>query len=50
MKLKVGDRVVIKDYDAMARQYGVDNDGYVTKRPMFSINMKHLCGRTATIE
>ena len=48
---KVGDRVVVRDWGDMAKEYGVENnglspDGCATR---FTTIMKHLCGRTATI-
>lgn len=47
---KVGDRVRIRDWDDMEREYGTDSDGDI-KVPdiLFTRCMRHLCGRYATI-
>ena len=48
---KVGDRVVVRDWDDMASEYPVE-DGNIVKDSVsacFSAYMKHLCGRTATV-
>lgn len=48
---KVGDRVVVRDWDDMASEYPV-KDGYIVKDSTiscFSKYMKRLCGRTATV-
>lgn len=47
---KVGDRVRIRDWDDMEREYGTDFDGDI-KVPdiLFVRRMRHLCGRYATI-
>lgn len=47
---KVGDRVRIRDWDDMEREYGTDSDGNI-KVPdiIFTRCMRHLCGRYATI-
>ncbi len=46
---KVGDRVVVRDWDDMVAEYGVDKWGNIAKDSMFVSGMKHLCGRTATV-
>ena len=47
---KVGDRVVVRDWDDMAKEYGVYDGGGTIKCPNgFTVTMKHLCGRTATV-
>lgn len=47
---KVGDRVRIRDWDDMEREYGTDSNGDI-KVPdtLFIRCMRHLCGRYATI-
>ena len=48
---KVGDRVVVRDWDDMASEYPV-KDGNIVKDSVsacFSAYMKRLCGRTATV-
>ena len=47
---KVGDRVRIRDWDDMKREYGTDSDGDINlPNVVFSRCMRHLCGRCATI-
>ena len=46
---KVGDRVVVRDWDDMAKEYGVSKWGDISKDSQFISSMKHLCGRTATV-
>jgi len=52
-KFKVGDRVRIRQWDDMVREFGLTVDGYIpftkTCDITFTNYMKHLCGRTATI-
>ena len=46
---KVGDRVVVRDWDDMEKEYGVSKWGDIPKDSQFTSRMKHLCGRTATV-
>lgn len=46
---KVGDRVVVRDWDDMAKEYGVNKWGDIAKDSQFTSSMKNLCGRTATV-
>lgn len=47
---KVGDRVRIRDWDDMEREYGTDSDGDINLPDVvFTRCMRHLCGRCATI-
>ena len=46
---KPGDRVVVRDWDDMAKEYGVTKWGDIPKDSQFTNSMKHLCGRTATV-
>ena len=47
---KVGDRVRIRDWDDMEREYGTNSDGDIKIPDMsFLPCMRHLCGRYATI-
>lgn len=48
---KVGDRVRIRQWDDMEREFGLDSDGDIDCRPYFTQLMRDdgLCGRTATI-
>lgn len=47
---KVGDRVVVRDWDDMAKEYGVSEGGTNHCRFGFTDTMRHLCGRTATVK
>ena len=48
---KVGDRVVVREWDDMANEYGTENGIRIPHdlETSFLINMRHLCGRTATV-
>lgn len=47
---KLGDRVRIRDWDDMEREYGTDSDGDIKVPDMSFLRcMRHLCGRYATI-
>lgn len=49
-KFKVGDRVRIRQWDDMAKEFGIDWDGDISMPPpTFTKDMKYLCGRTATV-
>lgn len=52
-KFKVGDRVRIRQWDDMVKEFGLTDHGYIpftkTCATTFTDFMKHLCGRTATI-
>lgn len=51
MRFKVGDKVVVREWDEMAREFGTDNAGDIdTPKYCFVKEMKHLCGQTLTIE
>jgi len=53
MKYKVGDRVRVRQWEAMARQYKVRNDGdiEIIGTPHYFIKeKKFLCGQVVTIE
>lgn len=48
---QVGDRVRIKQWDVMEKEYGVDEYGDIkTPTACFVRLMRHLCGRDATIK
>lgn len=52
-KFKVGDRVRIRQWDDMVKEFGLTDNGHIpftkTCGTTFVDGMKHLCGRTATI-
>lgn len=48
---KVGDRVQIKSWKEMKKEFPIENGNIRTSNGVFFVsNMKHLCGRYATIE
>lgn len=51
-KFKVGDRVQIKEWDEMKKEFGMSTvlpTKVINCKCHFTLRMKHLCGRTATI-
>ena len=48
-KFEVGQKVRIREWDDMKKEFGVDYTGDIETFPIFVKDMKHLCGRTATI-
>ena len=50
MEFKVGDRVRIKSWEQMEKEFGKNSDGGIDCMPCFIEDMKHLCGKTATID
>lgn len=50
MIFKVGDRVRIKSWEQMEKEFGKDYFESINCIPRFIEDMKHLCGKTATID
>lgn len=50
MEFKVGDRVRIKTWEQMEKEFGKDSCGGIDCMPRFIEDMKYLCGKTATID
>ena len=51
MKFKVGDKVRVRSWESMAKEFGVDNDGNIMLSSLhFWKKMKHLCGTVHTID
>lgn len=48
-KFKVGDRVRIRQWADMEKEFGLDKDGDIMPPCIFTKVMKHLCGRVATV-
>lgn len=49
MKFKVGDKVKVRQWDDMAREYGM-NGMAIAARCSFMPNMRKYCGKVATVE
>lgn len=49
MKFKVGDRVQIKSWEEMEKEFGTDCAGNINCNKLFTDSMKKYCGATATI-
>ena len=49
MKYKKGDRVIVRSWESMEREFGLDNNGYIKVHKKFVPWMKEYCGRTLTI-
>lgn len=49
-RYEVGDRVLVKEWDDMASEYGIDEDGDIkTGAPFFVKDMKKYCGKVMTV-
>ena len=49
-RYEVGDRVLVKEWDDMASEYGIDEDGDIKTGVVFFVKaMKKYCGRIMTI-
>lgn len=49
MKFKVGDRVKVREWDDMKKEFGLDNDGDIACGISFVMEMKEFCGKTMTV-
>ena len=49
-KFNVGDRVVIREWDDMAEEYGLTPSSDINCRYIFAKGMRYLCGREFTIK
>lgn len=50
MEFKAGDRVRVRGWEDMEKQFGVDNDGDIKANGCFTKNMRFLCGKEFEIE
>lgn len=46
---KVGDKVKVREWDEMEKQYGLDRDGDIKARPCFATGMRRYCGKVLTV-
>jgi hypothetical protein len=49
MEFKVGDKVRIKEWHEMEKEYGLNCTGSINCPGRFTYEMKKLCGKSATI-
>ena len=49
MKFRVGDKVKIKSWEEMEKEFGLDRSGNIDCNAHFTNSMKKYCGATATI-
>ncbi len=49
-KFKVGDTVMVRYWDDMEREYGLDSDGDIDIFPCFERGMQKYCGKISKIE
>lgn len=49
MKYKVGDKVIIRKWDDMKREFGIDKDGDIKTSACFTKGMREFCGKEMTI-
>ena len=49
-KFKVGDKVRVRQWEDMEKEFGLDCKGSINKRPYFTPAMKKYCGQTLTID
>lgn len=50
MKIKVGDRVRIREWDDMAQEFGIDEDGDIKTKCFFTRRMKQFCGEVVEVK
>lgn len=50
MKYKVGDKVIVRKWDDMEREFGVDRHGDINAKCIFVTGMRQFCGKTLTIQ
>lgn len=48
-RYEVGDKVLIRDWDDMVKEFGLDSDGGINCKPCFVTNMKRLCNKIITV-
>lgn len=49
-QFKAGDKVRIRQWDDMTKEFGLDGRGYVNCKGAFTIDMKDLCGKEFVIK
>lgn len=50
MEIEVGDRVRIREWDDMAKEFGIDEDGDIKTQYFFMKDMKKYCGKVVGVK
>lgn len=48
-RYEVGDKVLIRDWDDMEKEFGLDSDGDIDCKPCFTTGMKKFCNKIITV-
>ena len=49
MKYKVGDKVKVRTWEDMEKEFGLNQNGYIDCDAAFVTDMKEYCGKIVTI-
>lgn len=49
MKYKVGDKVIVREWEDMEKEFGTDRDGDINAKCIFVKSMREHCGKSVTI-
>ena len=47
--IKVGDKVIVREWDDMEKEFGLNSDGGIEVKFIFTEGMAKLCGKTAIV-
>lgn len=50
IEIKVGDKVKIRTWESMEKEFGLDDDGCIKTKDYFVTNMRKFCGQTVTVK
>lgn len=50
MRFKPGDKVIVREWEDMAKEFGTNKDGNILTPVIFTCSMKSFCGKTLTIK
>lgn len=48
-EIEIGDKLRIREWDDMAEEFGVDEDGDIKTKVWFATGMRSLCGKPFTV-